>query len=378
MTSDDDFEMSAGPSTPSASPYFESKWVERSIDVNNHCFMGKLLSSELSSPFSVVDGRFLLSLSWSDNVFRITDLFYSREKKLTFVFTTATIDGQRLESDGGHFVVYDFYALDLRTMIVCFTNRNSLSQYVGVATVDFERSCAVIEQTFSLGIVSVYHTKWFPKSRPANTSDGLILMCHCGYGIGYFEIKLGTENQLVKTKLDLPLNMTIFGYFDGCLYGLLRIRVPPSIAMVKYSFETRKQIRENTVNWEMLRDNDYEFSLSEGMCCVGTKLFVCNFSAAQMKSRDVCLDLQTLEWQRTADVFDDRIFRMSSDEQRTFIVSTLENDSKMYRIYRFVNNPDKLSDCAWLQLKRIVDTIPGSYEFIISQLPTNFKPRSLF
>ncbi|KAI6231063.1 hypothetical protein M3Y95_00341800 [Aphelenchoides besseyi] len=385
MTSDGDenFEMSTG---SSASPvtYYPvtyhptSKCIERPIDVGNHNFMGKLLSSELSSSFSVVDGRFLFSLTWSDNVFRITDLFYSREKRFTFVFTSATIYGERLESDGARFVAYCLYALDLRTLMVCFTDRNNLSQYAGVATVDFERSCAVIEQIVSLGIVFVNDAKWFPKSQPANLSDGLISMFHLSHGIRYFEIKMGIDNRLVKTELDLPLNMTTFGYFDGCLHGLLRIRVPPSIAVVKYSFETRKQIRENTINWEMLRNDGYEFSVLERTCYIGTKLFVCNFCSAQMKSRVVCLDLQTLEWQKTTDVFDDRIFGMSSDQQRTLIVSTHENDSKMYRVYRFVNIPDKLSEWAWLRLKRIADSIPGSYEYIISQLPTNFKPQSLF
>ncbi|KAI6218094.1 hypothetical protein M3Y95_01183700 [Aphelenchoides besseyi] len=40
--------------------------------------------------------------------------------------------------------------------------------------------------------------------------------------------------------------------------------------------------------------------------------------------------------------------------------------------------PDKLSDLVWLRLKRIFDARPLAYEYILSQLPANFKPKCPF
>ncbi|KAI6203420.1 hypothetical protein M3Y94_00554100 [Aphelenchoides besseyi] len=113
------------------------------------------------------------------------------------------------------------------------------------------------------------------------------------------------------------------------------------------------------------------------MCLIGKTLFVHSYCAQNEKGRTVSLDLDTLEW-KSGMISSNSVRPIGTDGERALIF-TKPFDGTLSTVYRYVfNEPDKLSDLVWLRLKRIFDAQPSAYEYILSQLPDNYKPKCPF
>ncbi|KAI6231033.1 hypothetical protein M3Y95_00338800 [Aphelenchoides besseyi] len=98
------------------------------------------------------------------------------------------------------------------------------------------------------------------------------------------------------------------------------------------------------------------------------------FNRTKWKTRIHTLDLESLEWRRTTIELNDAVQTLHNDGENRLIV-VLQND----KVYRFsFTRSEKLSDIVWLKLRRIFDTNSSAYDYIISQLPKNFKPQCGF
>ncbi|KAI6221136.1 hypothetical protein M3Y95_01008900 [Aphelenchoides besseyi] len=196
---------------------------------------------------------------------------------------------------------------------------------------------------------------------------------------------MGTNDNIQVSQLNVPMKMRAVGCFDDVLYGLVynqtarQINRRQQIDLVKFSISSGTYVQEPTVNWQIV---EYPMLLqlvlsTDKFCCVGRQVFFVDRSNNENKYKIVSLDLDTKKWQRTSFEFPRTYICMHNDGERTLIVTT--HDGATRSIHRFVyNQPDKLSDLVWLRLKRIFDARPSSYEFILSQLPKNFKQKCPF
>ncbi|KAI6236719.1 hypothetical protein M3Y95_00188300 [Aphelenchoides besseyi] len=175
--------------------------------------------------------------------------------------------------------------------------------------------------------------------------------------------------------------MNSFGCFEGHLYGLVLnqpnagVNQPPSIDLVKYSLSTGEHVQQQTANYKILDETMVNCinRMSNFACYIGKTLFVSSLRVG--KQEIFSLDLETLEWKRTQ-IRLENVASISTHEKGTLLVTAYNYFSSAERVFRFVfNEPDKLSDLSWLQLKRIFDARPSAYEFILSQLPKNFKQK---
>ncbi|KAI6231196.1 hypothetical protein M3Y95_00355900 [Aphelenchoides besseyi] len=154
--------------------------------------------------------------------------------------------------------------------------------------------------------------------------------------------------------------------------------VEPSLNLIRLSTLTGEQIEKKTIGWELFYEPGTHF-YNHTFCCVGKTLFNFVHCIREKKSQILSLDLDNLEWKKTAMVFDGYVQSLHTDGDRTLVVSVADTTNSTNRVYRFVfNEPDRLYDLVWLRLKRIFDVQPEAYNFIFSQLPSRFKPISPF
>ncbi|KAI6235814.1 hypothetical protein M3Y95_00091300 [Aphelenchoides besseyi] len=192
------------------------------------------------------------------------------------------------------------------------------------------------------------------------------------------------DGQLQVSQLEVP-SFNYFGCFDGFLYSIAykngydsqKMKAQP-IDLVKVSISSGEQVRERTFNWKVIKEYGFMRSIESAFytCCVGQKLFL-NYSSPHAKEGLLSLDLDTRKWKLNFALNDYEC--MYSNGDQALIVARYQEYYDCSDIYRYVfNHPDKLSDLVWLRLKRIFDARPEAYEFILSQLPSNFKQKCPF
>ncbi|KAI6179253.1 hypothetical protein M3Y98_00590500 [Aphelenchoides besseyi] len=339
---------------------------------------------------SLIDGRFLISKT--DVCFTLTDLFHTKTRELK-------IDVSPRKS--GIFR-RSFYVLNLNTILLVFGNDNS--PYLGIGEIDLERSMMVVKQAVTLPI-GCHKYEWYPTSHPPNLHEGFILASSSLLEIpDYFIVKMGTDNRLRVSKLAVPRAMKAVACFDGFLYGLYYDRNSDndsgrSLDLVKFSISTGKSVREKTTNQAIVSSPFHVSIISLNsnnpiLCCslmhVDSQLicvasegpfFYRSYFEQSGKCKIISLDLDTKEWKQAAFDFTHSVRSISSDGERMLVVWTKSDYADEFNVYRLVFNrnifsqPDKLCDLAWLRLKRIFDALPSSYDFILSQLPANFKQK---
>ncbi|KAI6229602.1 hypothetical protein M3Y95_00548100 [Aphelenchoides besseyi] len=325
------------------------------------------------------DGRFLID--HSDLHFKTLDLFHSKKRKLYLDVSSATIDNTPLTRDNSYHIESVFACLNATIVIFC-ERYNSSNIYLGLGKISLKRLSLVVKQTLTLSSEHrAYNYKWLPTCYPPNLYDGLILEV-ANWRSPYFMIKMEDDNQLRLTPLKVPIKMDPFGCFDGFLCGLAEsqtnhnndVNQQTSIDLIKYSISNDTHTREKT-NSDIMDENMVHHSkYTELKCCVGRMLFM--YLRCDDKNHILSLDINTLKWS-TINLPLKTVRSMGSDGLRVLIFSTY-GSTYGNSIYRYVfNEPDKLYDLAWLQLKRIFDAQPSAYEAILSKLPATFKSKCL-
>ncbi|KAI6203492.1 hypothetical protein M3Y94_00563300 [Aphelenchoides besseyi] len=358
---------------------------ESNVPANDRHWMGKFTPARPAF-HDTIDGRFVISDT--AQTIKIVDLFHSKTTELRFDFSLATVDGVPLKTSD-QYRIEGAYALDLSTMIVRFDCYSGHSSYLGVARTDFDRSLMIVQQTIRLSTDQIRYSSLIPQSYPPNLHEGLILWTASYYFAreGYFLLKMDTDNQLRASRINVPVEMKAFGCFNGFLYGLTvdisvnpgDVNSPSPTHLVGVSLANGEHFRALTSNYEIVKGLSLSSSLGlpRRMCLIGKTLFVYKNSRQNEEARTVSLNLETLEWKNTM-ISLDSVQPIGSDGKRTLILTTVPNSTSL-TVYRYVfNEPDKLSDLVWLRLKRIFDARPLAYEYILSQLPANFKPKCPF
>ncbi|KAI6204192.1 hypothetical protein M3Y94_00644100 [Aphelenchoides besseyi] len=339
-------------------------------------FITEFAYSAFTSVFSL-DGRYLIQ--WNSRQLQMTDMLYSQETCLNFDFSTATIAGEPLRAD---FKTYEFFAFDLESTTVFFHDTSSPRRYyIGIAKMDLKHSKVFIGQSILLPMVSVYCAYWFPMSFPPNLNDGLILKFDKFGDYEYFHVNADSEDQLQATKLNCPSEKFV-GAIDGnSIYGFKSIWTDDedfsvtSIELVKYSIVSGETTRIPTVNWEFLRNKNYISG-----CSIGRTFYANVYDSSTHKSRIFSLDLDTLKWKQTGIELDGGAEGLSSDGERSLIVRVAINHLwPKSKVYRFVFcQPDSLSTSIWLHWKRLFESRPDAYKFVLSKLPSTAKPKITF
>ncbi|KAI6229636.1 hypothetical protein M3Y95_00551700 [Aphelenchoides besseyi] len=291
------------------------------------------------------------------------------------------------------------------TALLTFGSDNSNDFYIGVGNFDFERSLFVVKQTTFVPYSERIRCTWYPQSHPPELCKGFVLKGAYSFPrrLVYFVIEMGSDNQLTVSPLEVPSGMSVFGCFDGHLYGLsyeettndndvnrpidlIDFQLPngkPSrkrtisdvnrpTDLIDSQRPKGKSSRKRTINWDVAKNNDIHY-MSALTGCLGKTLFARNERGKETEI--VSLDLKTLEWKSTNIVLKD-VQIIGSDEKKALVVTTRDYLSSLDAIYRFVfNEPDELSTLVWLRLKRIFDDRPEAYEFILSKIPANYKQK---
>ncbi|KAI6204191.1 hypothetical protein M3Y94_00644000 [Aphelenchoides besseyi] len=339
---------------------------------NDKCgFMGKF-STSLEQ--FCVDDRFLFSYEDNNTTSTIwlcvSDLFYSQERRLAIDF------GKPDET----FWIYGLFAIDLNTIVIIYESHDSGNIYVGIGRVDFEAARVTIENSVSMAWDLHHLLNWTAQSDPPNLHDGVVLQLDVNDDFFYATFKMKADGSLELKQLDLTGGMKLIGVFDGCLYGLLfnnRCNHMP-LKLKAVSLETGEQIEKLTINWDILNVSLMNYYSEYVAACIGRKAVIAAYNSHKKKTRICELDLKTLKWERTSVELAGHVFLLHNNKNQTLIMCEKYVHSTEGNFYRFVYEPDRLSDCAWLQLKRIFDSVPGSHDYILSQLPSNFKPRCPF
>ncbi|KAI6235568.1 hypothetical protein M3Y95_00065300 [Aphelenchoides besseyi] len=355
----------------------ETPTTENRIPKNDRNFMGKFLYLHTRSTYSI-DGRFVLLRS--NGRINMIDLFHTQMRTFHIDVSSATVEGCPLAMNVGELWIHDVFALDV------VENSN----YLGIGNIDFEHSVVIVKQTVAVPVNDRFLApKWFPQSYPPDLYKGVIIGLHDDDNniYNYFVVQIGSDDHFRLFSIDFPLEMIAFGYFDGFFCGIVfeqtgrYMEQTKSIDLVKYSISTGERTQEQTINWEIIEFSHSDISrrFSPDMCRVGRTLFVLDFSKKENEFKIISFDLDSLEWQRSSFPGGNKVHSLLSDGERTLLCCTSHFNEHMRSYNRFVlNEPDKLSNLVWLRLKRIFDARPTSYEFILSQLPTNFKPKCPF
>ncbi|KAI6204299.1 hypothetical protein M3Y94_00657400 [Aphelenchoides besseyi] len=310
--------------------------------------------------------------------------FHCRNKTLSFDFSNAK--GEWLTSKEGPPVVHEAFGLDLNSILLYYTLPFDRNEYWALGEIDLERSVIAIEKSIPAPLDHSSNTReWIPCSFPPNLNDGMILWKHGSEESYYVKLKMQSDGQLQWTESGkLPNHMRAIGCLDGYIYGLVKVGltensdVEPSLNLIRLSTLTGEQIEKKTIGWELFYEPGTHF-YNHTFCCVGKTLFNFVHCIREKKSQILSLDLDNLEWKKTAMVFDGYVQSLHTDGDRTLVVSVADTTNSTNRVYRFVfNEPDRLYDLVWLRLKRIFDVQPEAYNFIFSQLPSRFKPISPF
>ncbi|KAI6208273.1 hypothetical protein M3Y96_00097700 [Aphelenchoides besseyi] len=256
---------------------------------------------------------------------------------------------------------------------------------MGVATLDLERPLMIVQQTISLSIdYGDSHSSFIPLSHSRSLHEGLILQPSMLKPFHYFLLKMERGNQLSATRINVPVKMRPFGCFNGVLYGLVDSVVGTTggeelkvFDLAKLSLSNGEYVQKSTSNFELLKlpNHFYPFKIPNNMCCVGNKLFV--YNTCLQENKMLSLDLVTLKW-KSEMIPAKSVQLLGTDGKRSLIVFGGGNLIKPNVCRHVVNQPDKLIDLAWFQLKRIFDDRPSSYEFIARQLPYTFKRKNPF
>ncbi|KAI6229651.1 hypothetical protein M3Y95_00553300 [Aphelenchoides besseyi] len=353
----------------------------------------------------LINGRYLVvSKFYVECTF--VDLFHSKTQTLRFDFSSATIGGAPLTAKD--YLIDSLFQLDMDTALLVFGSGDSTDFYIGVGNFDFERSLFVVKQTTLISTFGRLHCTWYPQSHPPALSKGFVLRGTYSFSrrLDHFVIEMRSDNQLTVSPLEVPSGMSVFGCFDGHLYGLsydettnnndvnrpidlIDFRLPngkPSrkrtindvnrpTDLIDFQLPNRKPTRTRTINWDVAKNVSLERinRYSGYACLIGKTLFARNECGEETEI--VSLDLETLKWNST-DILLKNITKIRSDEKKALIVTTRAPLAPLHTIYRFVfNEPDELSTLVWLRLKRIFDDRPEAYEFILSKIPANYKQK---
>ncbi|KAI6223914.1 hypothetical protein M3Y95_00827200 [Aphelenchoides besseyi] len=353
---------------------------------NRNACMGEFQISNYSPTFSV-DGRFLCSSNRDVlsgvTTLNIKDMFHSQDRDLVFDFSSATFEGRPKEISD--FEVRNVFTLNIRMVVVYFVNLKSTAydKYLGSGRTDFERSTIVVEQLILLDPdVGIEQWTFRPFIPTANNELLVMLFNRSTYVFCYLTVRIEADGRLEARELrELPDKTFYLGLIDDSIYGLLVNKNSDtrlSIDLVTTSISTGELSKSETKNCNLLFEDEFEYQST--IHIIGNKLFAYSFQRQNNKSRIFFLDTTTLEWKRTNRVFNGRVTSVQNDDKRTLIFC-VENFNFRYpsRVYRFVfSEPDTLATLTWLRLKRIFDFQPMAYDYIIGQLPSNFKQKSPF
>ncbi|KAI6178844.1 hypothetical protein M3Y98_00545600 [Aphelenchoides besseyi] len=343
-----------------------------------HNVMGRFKVFRTYSNYSF-DGRYLISHTASDLI--LTDLFHQKKMELRIDLSSANSVGLPL-GDSEFYWIRTLYALDTHTMLILFGSQTS--QYLAFGVIDFERSSVVIDQIVVLHVEHGFGFKrWLPLTSTPNLHEGLILKLFNDSEESYFMVKMESGNQLRASSIHVPFAMKTFACCDGFLYGLVENNDDDNrpIELVRFSLHNGEHVHRRTIDWQVIDSEFMAYSMDNPnrSCVIGRTLFVVSFCEKESKNKIYSLDLDKLEWKETKIASENPIFEIGgSDGIRTLIVFT-EHDMLTENVERFVfNEPDKLSDLAWMQLARIFDAKPSAYNFILSQMPATLKQKCLF
>ncbi|KAI6204021.1 hypothetical protein M3Y94_00624200 [Aphelenchoides besseyi] len=340
-----------------------------------------LLESSRLNMFSrlTVDGRYLFLRS--DDKLQILDIFHSKTRSFNLQFgPKITIDGNSHWWLGDKPKLHEFYPIDINTVLAVL--RLNGVHYLGVGRIDYEHSVVLIKRTVSTNN-RIFLNSWLPLSYPANLNDGVL----CREGINrtwegrYFAFPCGDESKLQNSAymkhllVDEP-----FAYEDGVCYNLsffLNHTIDlPEVPVMHVELErinvlTGKKTIKPTKNWEEMVDlMNLDVINPFTTVAVGKRLF----KSVALKSKDknsiFMLDTDSLEWRKMIS-FNRRHISYTSDGTKTLIARVRSNpeSANIFKFYRFVFEPEKLSTLVWLRLKRIFDARPSAYEFILSKVP---------
>ncbi|KAI6210428.1 hypothetical protein M3Y96_00327000 [Aphelenchoides besseyi] len=340
---------------------------------NDKCgFMGKFPTTMLQF---CVDGRFLFSYEENNTTSTIflcvLDLFYSEQRKLPIDF------GQADE----RFWIYDLFAIDLNTSVIIYESYGDGNVYVGIGNVDLEAARVTIENSIQMAWDLHHLLNWTAQSNPPNLHDGVVLQLDVNDEFFYATLKMKADGSLELKQLDLTDGMKLIGVFDGCLYGLLLGGQfnQLSVELKTVSLENQAKIKKPTTNLHVLNNSLLDHYAHYMVACIGRTAFIAAHDSVEKKTRMCALDLSTLRWERTSLELADHVRLLHNNNNQTLIMcEKKELHSTEGSFHRFVYEPDRLTDCVWLRLKCIFDSVPGSYDYILSQLPSNFKPRCPF
>ncbi|KAI6221162.1 hypothetical protein M3Y95_01011500 [Aphelenchoides besseyi] len=207
----------------------------------NRNYMGKFELAGDSITYSP-EGRFIIWKSIDD--LTVADLFHTKTKSIYFDFSTATFEGSPLKTNNKRISVKSTFAFDLNTVLLLFTLHDS--KYLGYGEVDLKCLKVFIKQTVKITFhFRLDYSKCFPLSYPPNLYDGVILKVYDFLREGEnFTVKMGTNEDLQVSQLNVPMGMTHVGCFDGVLYGLVyndtarRINQRQQIDLVKFSLSS--------------------------------------------------------------------------------------------------------------------------------------------
>ncbi|KAI6221196.1 hypothetical protein M3Y95_01015000 [Aphelenchoides besseyi] len=218
----------------------------------------------------------------------------------------ATVGETPLKTNGEDVSFKSTWAFDLNAILLLFTVNDHT--YVGLGEVDLNRSRMFIKQTVPLTVNFRHnHSNWFPLSHPPNLYDGVILTVYdSSDNYAFFTVKMGTNNDVEVSQLNVPMRTRAVGCLDGILYGLVyndtarQINHRQQIDLVKYSISSGTHVQEPTVNWEIVDDAILmNLATTENrFCYVGRRVFVADLW--NDKYRIISLDLDTKKWLRTS------------------------------------------------------------------------------
>ncbi|KAI6204308.1 hypothetical protein M3Y94_00658700 [Aphelenchoides besseyi] len=347
--------------------------MNTTVDIE-YAYVGKFWSPSCCSR-SPIDGRFLMSFDATN--LQIIDLFHSRSRKLQFDFSFATSKGKSLKISG-KFDIEDVFPLNLETMIVMLlvTEDNVNRTYIGTAKIDFSNWTVFIRQILSFNEL-MYSFNWIPLSTPPNLTDGLILcFTDALESLHSLVLKIGTDGKLKATEWRLP-GIHVFAFHDGYVYGHTRTAETHD-QLVKIPFPVDRQT-ETSIE-RLCSFNVCSLFGWDTMCCIGQIVYILRYDSVENKSVMFSMDMNTRDWRPTGLVLDGQVDLMITDKKRTLIIRMYDdNPFSLSKYYRFtINEPDSLAYLTWLRLKRMFDVRPSSYQFILSRLPSNYKPKCPF